>query len=49
MSFTMPHPYLDIHPDVAQAMAQRRLTGAPGPEEVRKQLAKWEKLLKKME
>lgn len=24
MSFTMTHPYLDIHPDVAQAITQRR-------------------------
>jgi len=30
--------------DLEQAMARRRLTGAPGPKEVSKQLAKWKKL-----
>jgi len=30
--------------DLRQAMARRQLTGAPGPKEVSKQLAKWKKL-----
>ncbi len=31
--------------DLAGALAHRNLTGAPGPAEVRKQLARWRKLL----
>jgi argininosuccinate lyase len=30
--------------DLRQAMARRRLTGAPGTKEVGKQLARWKKL-----
>ena len=30
--------------DLAQAMARRELTGAPGTKEVGKQLARWKKL-----
>jgi argininosuccinate lyase len=31
--------------DVQRAMSRREMTGAPGPKEVRKQLARWRKLL----
>jgi argininosuccinate lyase len=31
--------------DLKQALARRSLTGAPGPREVKKQLARWKKML----